>query len=102
MKTFMEMIFFILITIFLSINIFSFVLMLNDKTRSRKNDRRISEGVLLFCAICFGALGIFAGMFAFRHKTLKLMFVVGVPLALAQNLLVIYFLYLNFSEAFIK
>jgi uncharacterized membrane protein YsdA (DUF1294 family) len=98
----MEMIFLILITIFLSINIFSFFLMLDDKTRSRKNNRRVSEGALFFCAICFGALGIFAGMFVARHKTLKLMFIIGVPLALAQNLLVIYFLYLNFSEAFIK
>lgn len=75
--------------------------MLDDKTRSRKNNRRVSEGALFFCAICFGALGIFIGMFVARHKTLKLMFIVGVPLALAQNLLVIYFLYLNFGKGFL-
>jgi uncharacterized membrane protein YsdA (DUF1294 family) len=98
----METIFLILVTVFLIINIFSFFLMLDDKARSRKNNRRVSEGSLLFCAICFGALGIFVGMFVARHKTLKLMFIVGVPLALAQNLLVIYFLYLNLSKIFIE
>lgn len=88
----------ILILILVILNIFSFILMLDDKKRAREDDRRISEGDLLFASICFGALGIWAGMFVARHKTRKLIFIVGVPLALLQNLLAIYFLYINFLQ----
>jgi len=80
--------------IYIIINLFSFSLMLSDKKKSRKDEMRISEGALLFAAICFGALGIWAGMYVSRHKTKKMIFVLGVPLALAQNLAVIYLLYL--------
>jgi uncharacterized membrane protein YsdA (DUF1294 family) len=84
--------------IFVAINIFSFFLMLDDKKRARKEDRRISEGNLLFFAICFGALGIWLGMFVARHKTQKIIFILGVPLALLQNMLVCYFLYMQFLK----
>lgn len=83
----------VLLFMFVLINTFSFFLMMDDKMRSRKNDRRVSEGSLLFCAICFGALGVLAGMFVFRHKTLKMIFIVGVPLSLFQNIAVIYLVY---------
>lgn len=82
-----------LLFIFGAINLFSFSLMLSDKKKSRKNEMRISEGALLFAAICFGALGVWAGMYVPRHKTQKMIFVIGVPLALLQNLVVVYFLY---------
>lgn len=78
-------------------NIFSFFLMLDDKKRARQEDRRISEGNLLFAAICFGAVGIWAGMFIARHKTQKLIFIIGVPLALLQNAAVLYLLYEKLS-----
>lgn len=79
---------------FLFINIFSFFLMLDDKKKSRLSLRRTSEGVLFFAAICLGAAGILAGMFVARHKTQKLLFLIGVPLALLQNLALLYVLYM--------
>lgn len=88
-----ESVFLSIILIFVLINLFSFSLMLSDKKKSRKNEMRISEGALLFAAICFGALGVWAGMYVPRHKTQKMIFVIGVPLALLQNLAVVYFLY---------
>lgn len=87
----------IAVLIFIVINTFSFLLMLDDKKRARQEDRRISEGNLLFAAICFGALGIWVGMFVAHHKTQKPIFMLGVPLALLQNLAVILILYLSLA-----
>lgn len=68
--------------------------MLHDKRISVRNDaeKRIPEGVLFFLASIFGGGGIYAGMFIFRHKTRKWYFVIGIPLLLIQNFIVIYFL----------
>jgi len=82
-----------ILAVYAVINGFAFFIMLDDKKRSRKNERRTSEGALLFTAVCFGALGIWLGMFAGHHKTQKLIFVLGVPLALLQNVMVLYLLY---------
>jgi uncharacterized membrane protein YsdA (DUF1294 family) len=82
---------------YLLLNLFSFSLMLEDKRRSRKESRRISEGGLLFAALAFGALGAWAGMYAARHKTQKMLFLLGVPLALLENLATLYLFYLLLS-----
>lgn len=67
-----------------------------DKSRAvdGSNHNRIPEAKLLFFSICFGALGILLSMHAFRHKTKTLSFVIGVPLALVQNCIVLFALYL--------
>lgn len=83
----------ILIIISSLINILAFIVMLNDKSRSRHGNQRISEGTLLFLAIAFGALGILSGMFIAHHKTQKMIFILGVPLALLQNVAFIYLAY---------
>ena len=58
------------VTFFLAMNLLTFFVMLSDKLKSRKNNaERISEGTLFFLATTFGSLGMYAGMFAFRHKT---------------------------------
>jgi uncharacterized membrane protein YsdA (DUF1294 family) len=85
----------LLLAVYAGINFFSFFLMLDDKKRARQEDMRISEGKLLFAAICFGALGIWLGMFVAHHKTQKMIFFIGVPLALLQNLSVVYLVYMN-------
>jgi uncharacterized membrane protein YsdA (DUF1294 family) len=75
-----------LLLIFIGINIMAFLVMLWDKTQaSKKGAERISEGMLFFMAIAFGAIGVYAGMFAFRHKTRKWYFILGVPLAIVEN-----------------
>lgn len=81
----------------LLINLCSFFLMLDDKQRARENDTRVSEGKLLFASIAFGALGVWAGMYVARHKTKKLIFVVGVPLALVEQLALLWFLVSQFA-----
>jgi len=86
---------FYILIFFLAINLIAFLIMLADKIRSAKpGAERISEGMLFFLAAAFGSLGVYAGMFAFRHKTRKWYFLTGIPLLMIQNAAVIYLLYL--------
>jgi uncharacterized membrane protein YsdA (DUF1294 family) len=54
---------------------------------------RISEGMMFFLAAAGGSLGIYAGMFACRHKTRKWYFLIGIPLLIIQNATAVYCLY---------
>lgn len=84
---------------FLVINVTAFLVMLWDKSRSRKDGaERISEGTLFFLAAAFGSVGVYAGMFAFRHKTRKWPFILGIPLLMIQNLAFLYLAYSILSE----
>ena len=74
------------------INILSFIVMFIDKTLARLQKYRIPERFLFSCAILLGALGIYFGMFAFRHKTKHVKFTVGIPLIIILNILTIYYL----------
>ncbi len=66
-----------------------------DKVKSKdKNNQRISEGMMFFLATAFGSLGVYAGMFAFRHKTRKWYFLIGIPMLILQNCAVLYLVYL--------
>ncbi|NTW22890.1 DUF1294 domain-containing protein [Candidatus Falkowbacteria bacterium] len=86
------------LSIFLAINIIAFLIMLVDKIKSRnQGTERISEGTLFFMAAAFGSLGVYAGMFAFRHKTRKWYFIIGIPLLIIQNAALVYLVYSYFS-----
>lgn len=83
-----------LISVFFLINLVAFLIMFADKARSRKIEaQRISEGMLFFLATAFGSVGIYAGMFAFRHKTRKWYFLIGIPLLMFQNAAFFYLFY---------
>ncbi len=86
---------YLLITILGLINLFAFLAMLIDKMKSRNPVyRRISEGMMFFWAAIGGSLGIYLGMFAFRHKTKKWYFLLGMPLMIVQNTALAYVVYL--------
>ncbi|MDD5396739.1 MAG: DUF1294 domain-containing protein [Candidatus Moranbacteria bacterium] len=84
-----------IVAFFLAVNLLAFFIMFLDKVRSKKKDaERISEGMLFFLATAFGSVGVFAGMFSFRHKTQKWYFLIGIPLLMLQNAA---FLFLTYS-----
>jgi uncharacterized membrane protein YsdA (DUF1294 family) len=62
-----------------------------DKRKAKKKERRIAEATLLLLAFVGGALGLFIGMFKFRHKTLKRSFQAVAIIGLIISLL-IYFI----------
>jgi uncharacterized membrane protein YsdA (DUF1294 family) len=88
-----------LLVIYLLVNLFAFMSMLVDKVKSARPDSaRISEGVLFFMATAFGSVGVYAGMFAFRHKTRKWYFLVGIPMMIVQNVAFLYLIYLFITQ----
>jgi len=76
----------LIIAFSLLVNLTAFLIMLLDKSKSRRQGaERISEGMLFFMASMFGSVGVYAGMFAFRHKTRKWHFLIGIPLLMIEN-----------------
>ncbi len=80
---------------YFAINFIAFIIMLVDKIKStQRGAERISEGTLFFMAAAFGAIGVYLGMFTFRHKTQKFYFLIGIPLIIIQNAALVYVIYL--------
>ena len=73
------------------INLAAFVLMGLDKRRARYRQWRIPEKLLFLAALLGGSAGAWAGMYVFRHKTRHWYFVVGMPVILLVQLLLIRF-----------
>jgi uncharacterized membrane protein YsdA (DUF1294 family) len=84
-----------ILALFGLINLVAFLIMLDDKIKSTNpGAERISEGLMFFIAAAFGSIGIYLGMFAFRHKTRKWYFLIGIPLLIVQNMAAVYLVYL--------
>ena len=83
------------IVFFVAMNVVAFCIMLWDKMQSKKKGaNRISEGFLFFMATIFGSIGVYMGMFMFRHKTRKWYFIIGIPFLIVQNCTFLYIVYL--------
>ena len=75
-----------LLLLFGIVNSVAWLIMLWDKMESRKSGaERISEGMLFFLATIGGSIGIYLGMFMFRHKTRKWYFLIGIPILIFEN-----------------
>lgn len=66
-------------------NLVAFVLFGFDKWRAKRGAWRVSEKTLLLAAFFAGALGAWAGVKMFRHKTRKPSFLGKLALATAGN-----------------
>ena len=69
-----------------AVNVLAFALMGIDKAKAKRGAWRIPEKVLFLSALIGGSIGAIAGMFAFRHKTKHLSFVLGLPAILLLQL----------------
>ena len=78
----------ILLTIIAVLNLFSLLIMGNDKSKSMRGGttERTPEGIIFFVAALFGSIGVYIGMFLFRHKINKWYFQLGIPVLIIQNL----------------
>ena len=77
---------------FMIINLVGFVMMCVDKQLAIHHKNRVPERVLFLIAIIGGSVGSILGMYAFRHKTKHLSFVIGMPVILLAQIIVLYFL----------
>lgn len=76
-----------------SINIIGFVVCWFDKRAARRDAQRVPEKRLFGIAALGGAVGVWAAMYAFRHKTKHISFVIGIPaIAVIEYGLIIYYL----------
>ncbi|MGM0844000.1 MAG: DUF1294 domain-containing protein [Bacillota bacterium] len=77
----------LLITYFAVMNLMGYMIMANDKTRAKKQEYRIKESSIWKAAFLGGAVGCFAGMKMFRHKTKHTVFRYGLPAISAAQLI---------------
>lgn len=81
-----------LLVYLLIVNAAGLALMLADKQKARQKVWRIPEPTLLSVAAAGGSLGIWMGMYCFRHKTRHPKFFLGVPVMIAIQGILIYLL----------
>lgn len=81
-----------LVIYFFIINLFAIFIMKYDKVKAINNQYRVSEKALFLIALILGGIGIYIGMYLFRHKTKHVKFTVGIPLIIILNILTIYYL----------
>lgn len=78
-----------IIIYFIIINLFTFFLMWLDKKKAQNGKWRIPENTLLLFVLLGGGIGGIAGIYIFRHKTQKAKFVIGFPVILICEILLI-------------
>ena len=79
----------------LAVNIIGFLIMGLDKWKAKRGSWRIPENTLFMFTILGGGIGTIAGIYAFRHKTQKKKFTIGMPVIfILEVILIIYLLYI--------
>lgn len=80
-----------LIAYLVLMNVSGFACMGIDKWKAKHNRWRIPEKTLFLLALLGGSIGIFSGMYFFRHKTRHLKFTIGIPTILVLQVLLLIF-----------
>ena len=77
------------------INVIGFLVMWIDKLKAKKGSWRIPEKTLFLITALGGGIGSIIGMYSFRHKTLKMAFVIGFPfITIVEIITIIYFMFI--------
>ena len=71
------------------INLITFFVMWLDKRKAKKGRWRIPENTLLLFVLLGGGIGGIVGMYVFHHKTQKAKFVIGFPVILICEILIV-------------
>lgn len=86
----MTLLYFLIYILF--INLIGFITMYVDKKKARKGAWRISEKVIFIIAFVLGAIGVYVGIYKFRHKTKHTLFTVGIPIMIILNTICFYYI----------
>ncbi len=86
------MIYYISITYFIIISLFSIVFTVKDKKRAIKNQWRVKESTLFLLAFLGGSLAEYLTMRVIRHKTKHKRFMIGLPLIIILQLTAILYI----------
>lgn len=77
------------------INILGFCAMGIDKWKAKRGSWRIPENTLFMFTILGGGIGTIAGIYAFRHKTKKAKFTIGMPAILILEIILVVYIILR-------
>lgn len=66
-----------------------------DKNKAKKGKYRISEKSIFIISLLLGAIGVYIGMYKFRHKTKHLTFTVGIPFLIVLNIVSVWYILYN-------
>ena len=88
----------IIIALYFIWNCYVFVTIGIDKRRAKLKRWRIPEARLLLMGAVLGGVGLYAGMKYFRHKTKHVKFIIGAPVLMIMNFIVLGFFLLKFSR----
>lgn len=75
------------------INILAVVFTVSDKLRAIKHKRRISEFTLITIAALGGSVAMLITMLIIRHKTRHLKFMLGIPIIILIQLVIVFFVW---------
>ena len=89
----MEIIDKIAILYLIIMNVVGFSSMGVDKRRAKNSEWRIREKTLFLIAILGGSVGSILGMKIFHHKTKHTTFVIGMPIILLLQIILLIFLF---------
>lgn len=73
----------------LVMNLFTFLIMGIDKKKAKKGSWRVPEKTLFTLVALGGGIGGIAGMNIFKHKTKKTRFIIGFPLIIIMQIIII-------------
>ena len=83
----------------LIINVITFIVFGTDKHAAIYGKWRTKEATLFLLAFFGGSLGALLAMKVFRHKTKKAEFLIGIPVLLVVNIIVIAYIFIPRSFA---
>lgn len=75
----------------LVINFYAVVITVSDKKLAKSGARRVPEKKLFITAALGGSLGMYITMRKIRHKTMHKRFMIGIPLIMATQCVLIIF-----------
>lgn len=75
------------------INLVSIIVTISDKRRSIKNKWRIKEKTLITLSLLGGSVSMYITMRLIRHKTKHLKFMIGIPVIIVLQCVLIYFIW---------
>lgn len=88
----LDWIFFLTVGLILLVNIIGFIIIGVDKHKAKKKLWRVPEKIFFLIAFFGGSVGVYAGMFFFRHKTKHWYFVLGIPFILIAEAIAAFYL----------
>ena len=77
---------------FIAVNFFAALITIGDKIAARRGWRRVPEQTLFLTALLGGAAGMYLTMLLIRHKTQHKRFMLGLPLILILQFILVYLL----------